>query len=106
MMVNYTQLSENVRACGIHNCNEKANIIICWATRVGLMIGLLACSITHNLFAAGVPQCHWYGEFDEFNCIVLDLLGPSLKDVRQCMTPMPFDIVIELIYQMVKMTLL
>ncbi|KAI8145562.1 kinase-like domain-containing protein [Fennellomyces sp. T-0311] len=49
----------------------------------------------------GIPQCHWYGEFDEFNCIVLDLLGPSLKDVRQCMTPLPFDIIIELIYQMV-----
>ncbi|KAI7857072.1 kinase-like domain-containing protein [Circinella umbellata] len=49
----------------------------------------------------GIPQCHWYGEFDEFNCIVLDLLGPSLKDIRQSMTPMPFDIIIELICQMV-----
>ncbi|KAI9268063.1 kinase-like domain-containing protein [Phascolomyces articulosus] len=49
----------------------------------------------------GVPQCHWYGEFDEFNCIVLDLLGPSLKDIRQCMTPMPFDIIVELICQMI-----
>ena len=55
---------------------------------------------------AGIPQCYWYGEFDEFNCIVLDLLGPSLKDIRQTMTPMPFDIIIELICQMVRNNLL
>lgn len=51
---------------------------------------------------AGIPQCHWYGQHDEFNCIVLDLLGPSLNQLRQAVTDIPLDVMVELGCQMVE----
>ncbi|KAI8888758.1 kinase-like protein [Backusella circina FSU 941] len=49
----------------------------------------------------GIPQCHWYGQFDGYDCIVIDLLGPSLKDVQDCVREMSMDIVVDLGCQMI-----
>ncbi|CAO3684123.1 unnamed protein product [Rhizopus stolonifer] len=32
--------------------------------------------------AAGIPQCHWYGQHDDFDCIVIDLLGPNVNQLK------------------------
>ncbi|KAI9318519.1 kinase-like domain-containing protein, partial [Dichotomocladium elegans] len=48
----------------------------------------------------GVPNCYWHGEYEDFNCLVLDLLGPSLKELRQCIKGFPLDIIVDLGCQM------
>ncbi|KAG0170953.1 hypothetical protein DFQ28_009767 [Apophysomyces sp. BC1034] len=60
-------------------------------------------SIMYDVLAGGpgIPQCHWYGQHEEFNCIVLDLLGPSLNQLRQTVIDLPLDVVVELGCQMV-----
>lgn len=52
---------------------------------------------------AGIPACHWYGEHDDFNCIVIDLLGPSLKLLRQAVSDISLDIVLNIACQLVSM---
>ncbi|CAO3577911.1 unnamed protein product [Absidia cylindrospora] len=49
----------------------------------------------------GIPQCHWYGQFDGFDCIVMDLLGPNLCQVRENVSCMELDIAVDLVCQMV-----
>ncbi|KAI8098873.1 kinase-like domain-containing protein [Halteromyces radiatus] len=59
-------------------------------------------NIMYDVLAGGVgiPQCHWYGQFDGFDCIVMDLLGPNLSQVRQNVSMMELDIAIDLTCQM------
>jgi len=49
----------------------------------------------------GIPACHWYGEHDDFNCIVIDLLGPSLKLLRQAVSDISLDIVLNIACQLI-----
>ncbi|KAI8340438.1 kinase-like domain-containing protein [Chlamydoabsidia padenii] len=60
-------------------------------------------NVMYDVLAGGVgiPQCHWYGQFDGFDCIVMDLLGPNLGQVRQNVSCMELDIAVELVCQMV-----
>ncbi|ORY93739.1 kinase-like domain-containing protein [Syncephalastrum racemosum] len=51
----------------------------------------------------GMPQCQWFGEHDDFACIVMDLLGPSLKDVCQAVSHVPLHYIIEWGCQIVDM---
>lgn len=39
-------------------------------------IDLYACFLE-----AGIPHLKWYGVEGEFNCMVIDLLGPSMEDL-------------------------
>ncbi|ORY93089.1 kinase-like domain-containing protein [Syncephalastrum racemosum] len=48
----------------------------------------------------GVPQTQWYGTHEDFNILVMDLLGPSLKELRQCISSMSLEIAIDLGCQM------
>ncbi|KAG2192724.1 hypothetical protein INT47_006441 [Mucor saturninus] len=43
----------------------------------------------YDLVAGGpcIPKCHWYGQHDGFDCIVIDLLGKSLKQMQADETP-------------------
>lgn len=50
---------------------------------------------------AGIPQCLWYGEHDDFACIVIDLLGSSLSQLRETVAYMSIDTVVDLGCQMV-----
>jgi hypothetical protein len=50
---------------------------------------------------AGIPACHWYGEHDDFNCIVIDLLGPSLKLLRQAVSDFTLDAALKIACQLV-----
>ncbi|KAI9007900.1 kinase-like domain-containing protein [Phycomyces nitens] len=49
----------------------------------------------------GIPRCYWYGRHEDFNCIVMDLLGPSLNQLRKTVHKIPLDVVIDLASQMV-----
>ncbi|KAI9305633.1 kinase-like domain-containing protein [Cunninghamella echinulata] len=49
----------------------------------------------------GIPQCHWYGQFDGFDCIILDLLGPNINQLRENVKDIPLDVVLDLGCQMV-----
>ncbi|KAI8099854.1 kinase-like domain-containing protein [Halteromyces radiatus] len=60
-------------------------------------------SILYDILAAGpgIPQCHWYGRHEEFDCIVMDLLGTSLKQLRQSVRHIPLSIIKDLGCQMI-----
>lgn len=49
----------------------------------------------------GIPACHWYGEHEDFNCIVIDLLGPSLKMLRQAVSDISLDIALNVACQLI-----
>lgn len=51
-------------------------------------------------FIAGIPQTQWYGTHEDFHILVMDLLGPSLKELRQCTSSMSLEIAIDLGCQM------
>ncbi|KAG1474276.1 hypothetical protein G6F56_000455 [Rhizopus delemar] len=53
--------------------------------------------------AAGIPQCHWYGQHDDFDCIVIDLLGPNVNQLKEFTTKLPMEVVIDFGCQMVTM---
>ncbi|PHZ16362.1 kinase-like protein [Rhizopus microsporus ATCC 52813] len=60
-------------------------------------------SIIYDVLAGGpgIPQCHWHGQHDEFDCIVIDLLGPNLNQLKEVTTKLPVDVVIDFGCQMV-----
>ncbi|CEP18005.1 hypothetical protein [Parasitella parasitica] len=60
-------------------------------------------SIVYDALAGGpcIPKCHWYGQHDGFDCIVIDLLGSSLKDLQSAVTDIPIDIVVDLGCQLI-----
>ncbi|KAI7876334.1 kinase-like protein [Lichtheimia hyalospora FSU 10163] len=60
-------------------------------------------SIMYDVLAGGpgIPQCQWYGEHDDFACIVIDLLGSSLSQLRETVAYMNIDTVVDLGCQMV-----
>jgi serine/threonine protein kinase len=60
-------------------------------------------NMIYDVLAGGpcIPQCHWYGQYDGFDCIVIDLLGSSLKDLQQCTRNIPLDIIIDIGCQLV-----
>lgn len=49
----------------------------------------------------GIPKCYWYGHYDGFNCMVMDLLGSSLKELRQSVKDIQLDVIVDLGCQMV-----
>ncbi|KAI8983581.1 kinase-like domain-containing protein [Pilobolus umbonatus] len=55
-------------------------------------------SIIYDVLAGGpgIPQCHWHGQHDGFDCIVIDLLGPNLNQLREVTRPFPIEVVIEM----------
>ncbi|CEI96601.1 Putative CK1/CK1 protein kinase [Rhizopus microsporus] len=59
-------------------------------------------SIIYDVLAGGpgIPQCHWHGQHDEFDCIVIDLLGPNLNQLKEVTTKLPVDVVIDFGCQM------
>ncbi|EPB89290.1 CK1/CK1 protein kinase [Mucor circinelloides 1006PhL] len=60
-------------------------------------------SIMYDVLAGGpcIPKCHWYGQHDGFDCIVIDLLGSSLKDLQATVRDIPLDILIDLGCQLI-----
>lgn len=61
---------------------------------------LLTLSLHGNI--AGIPRMHWYGTEGSYNALVIDLLGPNLKQVRRENEKFPLSFVIELGVQMVR----
>lgn len=53
------------------------------------------------LYIACIPKCHWYGQHDGFDCIVIDLLGSSLKQLQQDTLNIPLDIIIHIGCQLI-----
>ncbi|KAI1313869.1 serine/threonine protein kinase [Mortierella claussenii] len=49
----------------------------------------------------GIPKMHWFGKEGMYNAMVIDLLGPNLKQVRRENEKFPLSFVIELGVQMV-----
>lgn len=64
-------------------------------------------SMIYDLLVGGpcIPSCDWYGQYDGFNCIVIDLLGSSLKDLQQSIRNIPLEIIIDIGCQLVRGTL-
>lgn len=56
-----------------------------------------------NLYGilAGIPQCHWHGQHEGFDCIVIDLLGPNINQLKEVTKTFSIDIVVEFGCQMV-----
>lgn len=52
-------------------------------------------------FLAGIPQCHWHGQHDEFDCIVMDLLGPNVNQLKEFLKKLPIEVVVDFGCQMV-----
>ncbi|KAI9245528.1 kinase-like domain-containing protein, partial [Phascolomyces articulosus] len=59
-------------------------------------------SVMYDTLAGGrgIPQCQWYGEHDDFACIVIDLLGPSLRELSEAVSFFSLEIVVQLGCQM------
>lgn len=53
------------------------------------------------LYVACIPKCHWYGQHDGFDCIVIDLLGSNLKQFQQITPNMPLELIIDFGTQLV-----
>ncbi|ORX61539.1 kinase-like protein [Hesseltinella vesiculosa] len=62
-------------------------------------------SIIYDILAGGpgIPQCHWYGIHDNYDCMVMDLLGADLKQLQDHVQAVPLPIVVDLGCQMVDM---
>ncbi|KAI8377683.1 kinase-like domain-containing protein [Radiomyces spectabilis] len=60
-------------------------------------------SLMYDVLAGGpgIPQCHWHGQHEEFDCIVIDLLGPNLNQLRETVSKVPVDIAVQFGCQMV-----
>ncbi|KAG0205164.1 serine/threonine protein kinase, partial [Mortierella sp. GBA30] len=49
----------------------------------------------------GIPEVHWFGKEGMYNAMVIDLLGPNLKQVRRENEKLPLSFVIELGVQII-----
>ncbi|KAF9573309.1 40S ribosomal protein S4 [Mortierella alpina] len=49
----------------------------------------------------GIPNIHWFGKEGMYNAMVIDLLGPNLKQVRRENEKLPLSFVIELGIQII-----
>ncbi|KAF9927025.1 hypothetical protein BGZ67_007784, partial [Mortierella alpina] len=49
----------------------------------------------------GIPNIHWFGKEGMYNAMVIDLLGPNLKQVRRENEKLPLSFVIELGVQII-----
>ncbi|KAI8357784.1 kinase-like domain-containing protein [Blakeslea trispora] len=60
-------------------------------------------SIMYDVLAGGpgIPQCHWHGQHEGFDCIVIDLLGPNLNQLREVVQKFPIEVVVDFGCQMV-----
>jgi hypothetical protein len=54
-----------------------------------------------TLYIAGIPQCHWHGQHEGFDCIVIDLLGPNINQLKEVTKTFSIDVVVEFGCQMV-----
>ncbi|CAO3696908.1 unnamed protein product [Rhizopus stolonifer] len=52
---------------------------------------------------SGIPQCYWHGQHEEFDCIVIDLLGPNLNQLREVTRKIPIEAVVDFGCQMVSL---
>ncbi|KAI9480522.1 MAG: kinase-like domain-containing protein [Benjaminiella poitrasii] len=54
-------------------------------------------SIMYDVLAGGpgIPQCHWHGQHDGFDCIVIDLLGPNMNQLKEVLQKFPLAVVID-----------
>ncbi|KAI9257404.1 kinase-like domain-containing protein [Sporodiniella umbellata] len=61
--------------------------------------------IIYDVLAGGVgiPQCHWYGQHDDFDCIVIDLLGMNVNQLKDFVVKLPLEVVVDFGCQMVTM---
>lgn len=74
---------------------------VSWKKLMVMMTDILTDTLLFFCNIAGIPQCHWYGRHEDFDCIVMDLLGSSLKQLRQSVHHIPLSIVMDLGCQMV-----
>ncbi|KAI9265584.1 kinase-like domain-containing protein [Sporodiniella umbellata] len=51
----------------------------------------------------GIPKCYWNGHFEEFDCIAMDLLGPSLGELKEATLTMSIPFVVEIGCQMISL---
>ncbi|KAI8644009.1 kinase-like domain-containing protein [Parasitella parasitica] len=60
-------------------------------------------SIIYDALAGGpgIPQCHWHGQHEGFDCIVIDLLGPNLNQLKEVTRKFAIDTVVDFGCQMV-----
>lgn len=72
--------------------------MMCWPVLVSFF---LLKKFFDSPFIAGIPQCHWYGQHDDFDCIVIDLLGPNVNQLKEFTTKLPMEVVIDFGCQMV-----
>ncbi|CEP17973.1 hypothetical protein [Parasitella parasitica] len=49
----------------------------------------------------GIPQCHWHGQHEGFDCIVIDLLGPNLNQLKEATRKFAIETVVDFGCQMV-----
>ncbi|KAI8881132.1 kinase-like protein [Backusella circina FSU 941] len=49
----------------------------------------------------GIPQCHWHGQHDKFDCIAIDLLGPNLSQLKKSTKRFSIETIVNLGCQMV-----
>ncbi|KAI9273973.1 kinase-like domain-containing protein [Helicostylum pulchrum] len=59
-------------------------------------------SIIYDAIAGGpgIPQCHWHGQHEGFDCIVIDLLGPNLNQLREATKTFSLPVVVDFGCQM------
>ncbi|KAI7861907.1 kinase-like domain-containing protein [Spinellus fusiger] len=48
----------------------------------------------------GIPQCYWYGQHEDYYCMTMDLLGPSLNQLLKTVHTIPLENVTDLTIQM------
>ncbi|OAD04023.1 Serine/Threonine kinase CK1, partial [Mucor lusitanicus CBS 277.49] len=60
-------------------------------------------SIIYDALAGGpgIPQCHWHGQHEGFDCIVIDLLGPNVNQLKEVTQTFSIDTVVDFGCQMV-----